>query len=530
MGNKPVERAEGTVDGLRMDGGVRFAAIVNAFLDVEIVGIIVLSEDGVCELFNRGAEIITGYERDEIIGKELPLEVFSGKGSARVADAIRRRDSINNLELKVQRKDRSEKDIILSMSPFRSSVSDYVGYVIFLIDNTEKRYLQNLLLHSQKMEIVGEMAGGLAHDFNNLLEGILGYTSFAMQHVAEKDRVYSYLQIISQSAKKAADLSDRLLTFSKDQETEFTPVNVNSLLKSVVKLLERSIDKKISIELQLNRELKGVLGASGQLEQAFLNVCLNARDAMPKGGKLMITSENVQLDESYPRLSLKMKQGEYVKVSIADTGVGMDKETMERIFEPFFTTKRRSEGTGLGLSMVYGIIDRHDGFINVYSEPYKGTVFNIYLPASGERVPEERVVEKAGEVPMGDGEVILFIDDEPIVRDLGRDMLRKLGYEVLIAGGAEEGMRIFNDRMNDLDLVILDVIMPGASGQKHYWKMKKLRPDVTILLSSGYNKGFLEESLATGADVNFIQKPYSMEELAKKVRELLDERGAGSES
>ena len=495
-------------------GGVHSAAIVNAFLDVEIVGIIVLSENGVCELFNRGAEIITGFERDEVIGKKLPPELFSGKSAKTIGDALDKRHAINNLELQVVRKDGSEKEVILSMSPFRASVSDYRGYIIFLIDNTEKRYLQNLLLHSQKMEIVGEMAGGLAHDFNNILEGILGYTSFVMQHVDSKDRIYSYLQIISQSAQKAADLSDRLLTFSKDRETEFTPVNVNALLKSVVKLLERSIDKKISIELQLSKELKAVMGASGQLEQAFLNVCLNARDAMPRGGKLMITSENVMLDESYPRLSLKMKPGEYVKVSIADTGVGMDRKTME--------------GTGLGLSMVYGIVDRHEGFINVYSEPNKGTVFNIYIPASGESVPEERTLEKGAEVPTGNGEVILFIDDEPIVRDLGRDMLQKLGYEVLIAGGAEEGMRIFNKRMKDIDLVILDVIMPGASGHELYGEMKKLRPDVTILLSSGYNRGFLEESLSTGADVNFIQKPYSMEELAKKVRELLDEGVEGS--
>lgn len=528
MGERSSKGAEGAVGKESQSSGTHFSAMISAFLDVEIVGIIVLSGEGLCELFNRGAENISGYERDEIVGKELPLEVFSGKHSEKVADAVKRKESIKNLELKLTRKDGSEKDVILSMSPFRSSVSDYEGYIFFLIDNTEKKYLQNLLLHSQKMEIVGEMAGGLAHDFNNILEGILGYTSFVMQHITEEDRIYPYLQVISQSAHKAAELSDRLLTFSKDQETELTAVNVNSLLKSVVKLLERSIDKKVSIELHLSKDVKGVLGASGQLEQAFLNVCLNARDAMPRGGKLVISSENVVLDETYPRLSLKMEPGEYVKVSISDTGIGMDRETLARIFEPFFTTKQRSEGTGLGLSMVYGIVDRHGGFINVYSEPNNGTVFNIYLPASGERVPEEGPAEKVKDIPLGKGETILFIDDEPIVRDLGMDMLSKLGYRVLIAGGAEEGMRLFRERMSELDLIILDVIMPGASGQELYNEMKAMRPDVTILLSSGYNKGFLEGSLDGGSSVNFIQKPYSMEELAKKVRVLLDSRSTGA--
>jgi len=482
-------------------------AIVQALLDVEIVGIVVLMGNGECALFNRGAENITGFMREEVLGKPVLGRIFSGKCGEDVQKTMAGGGSLKNREVRIKRKDGSEKDVILSMSPFRSALGGNGGYIVFLIDNTEKRHLQNLLMHSQKMEIVGEMAGGIAHDFNNLLEGILGYTSFVMRHMDKQNRMYSYLQIIHQSAQKAADLSERLLTFSKEHETEFTPVNVNALLKSVVKLLERSIDKRISIELQLSKKLKAVLGASGQLEQAFLNVCLNARDAMPQGGKLMISSDNVKLDESYPRMSLKMKPGEYIKVSVADTGIGMDREVMERIFEPFFTTKRRSEGTGLGLSMVYGIVDRHGGFINVYSEPGQGTIFNIYLPASGEPAPEEKPVDKTQEL----------------------QMLEKLGYEVLIAGGAEEGMRLFKEHLSELDLVILDVVMPGASGQELYMEMKKLAPEVIILLSSGYNKGFLEEDLAK-EEINFIQKPYSMEDLAKKVRGLLDARDSGDGS
>jgi nitrogen-specific signal transduction histidine kinase len=396
------------------------------------------------------------------------------------------------------------------------------GHVQFLIDNSEKKHLQRLLLHSQRMEVVSEMAGGIAHDFNNLLGGILGYTSFMMSLIDESHELRSYLEIIEHSAKRAANLTERLLTFSGGKTVDEAIVYCNGLLSEVTKLIERTIDKNIVIELSLDKNLLPVIGSAGQLEQAFLNVCLNARDAMPTGGKLLVSSENVVIDETYPRMSWNMKSGNYVKLSINDTGVGMDRETKGRIFEPFFTTKERDEGTGLGLNVVYGIIDRHGGFVNVYSEKEKGTVINIYLPALIDAAEHVVTGETEAEVPRGGQERVLIIDDEQIVRDLARKMLVRLGYRTFTAADAREGERIFRRSKDEVDLILLDIIMPGTSGWDLLRTMRDIRPGVKVLLTSGYNKASIEKSLFDDEHIGFIQKPYSIGDLAREVRGILD--------
>jgi len=492
----------------------------------DIVGIAVLDADNVYRIFNRGAEELTGYKRRDLIGKPAPKRFFSEEDRRSIAQQIEASGAVENMEIRFARKDGGVKDIMLSMTVQRDSTGDITGYTQFLIDNTEKKHLQNLLLQAQKMEIVGEMAGGIAHDFNNLLEGILGYTTFMMDLIDEGHELRSYLEIIERSAKKASSLTDRLLTFSRDRGRDDSLVDCNTLLREVVKLLERTIDKRIIIELNLKKNLKPVQGAAGQLEAALLNVCLNARDAMPEGGKLLISSETVSVDDTYPVLSWKMKPGNYVRISISDTGMGMDQETKAKIFEPFFTTKKRGEGTGLGLNMVYGIIDKHDGFINVYSEIGQGTVVNIYLPSfEGEVQGAEERPDDTGEVPAGKNEVILVIDDEPIIRDLSREMLGTLGYEPLTAGGAVEGMGIFKEEISRINLVILDIIMPHASGQEVLKEIRALKPDILVLLTSGYNRTFIGDDIIDDENVYFIQKPYSMEELAREVRRLLDLKG-----
>ncbi len=499
-----------------------FESIAEAVLQNDVVGIAVLDTVGAYKAFNRGAELITGYTREDVVGKTSPPELFSDEDRKLIRGRLDIHGGIDNMDIRIKRKDGFERDVILSMSSGRGKDGAVLEHVQFFVDNSEKKYLQELLLHSQKMEIVGEMAGGIAHDFNNLLEGILGYTTFMMDLIGEDHELRSYLEIIKRSAIKASDLTERLLTFSRDGGRDDTLVNSNTLLREVVKLLERSVDKRIVIELDLERNLKAVLGSGGQLEQAFLNICLNARDAMPEGGKLLISSGHVTIDSSYPRLSWKMKHGRYVRVSISDTGAGMDPETKARMFKPFFTTKKRGEGTGLGLNMVYGIIDNHGGFIKVYSEKGKGTVFNIYLPAHEEEAPHEVLAGEKREVPEGKNEMVLMIDDEPVIQDVGRDMLQKLGYRALVASGAEDGLKIFGERKDEIDLVILDVIMPGANGFDVMREIAELKPGVLVLLSSGYNRSFFGEDLIDDKQVNFIQKPYSMEDLAIEVRSVID--------
>jgi two-component system cell cycle sensor histidine kinase/response regulator CckA len=500
-----------------------FLEILRTVFDNNTLGISVLDGEGVCLEVNRGVKRLTGFDSSDMKGRRVAGGIFSNEEENIIKNAIENRVDVENMEVCILRKGGGEKNLIVNMAPRYGEDGELKGYIQFLIDNTEKKHLQNLLMRSQKMEIVGEMAGGIAHDFNNLLEGVLGYTTFMIDLVGENHELRSYLDIVRSSAKKASELTERLLTFSGDRGTEEKLVNCNVLIKEVVKLLERTIDRKISIELSLEEEINAVKGSSGQLEQAFLNVCLNARHAMPDGGKLMISSENVEIGGTQPRIDLNMKRGKYVKVSIADTGIGMDRETRARIFEPFFTTKERSEGTGLGLSMVYGIINNHGGFINVYSEVGEGSVFNIYLPSASKQAPVPKKAPGKGEIPEGNGECILIIDDEPMVRELARDMLEKLNYRPLVAGGAGEGIEIFKDKMDEIAVVILDVIMPHASGKEVLKNIREIKEDTRVIISSGYNESFIGEEILQDVKIKFIQKPYSMEKLAVEVKRVVDQ-------
>jgi PAS domain S-box-containing protein len=498
--------------------------VTDSLLDNEVVGIAVLDRDHRYIVFNTGAERLTGYVRDEVVGGADPPTLFPEEEHKAIWDVFGSWATVKNMETRMVRKDGGVRDVLLSMTGRRGESGEIEEYVQFFIDNTERKHLQDLLLHSQKMEVVSEMAGGIAHDFNNLLEGILGYTTFMLDLIDEEHELRSYLEIIEQSVRRASELTERLLTFSGDIKKEEARVHVNTLLQEVAKLLERTVDKNVMIELSLDKNAKSVLGGAGQLEQAFLSVCINARDAMPDGGRIVISSEDIFIDETYPRISLNMRRGSYVRVSISDTGVGMDEETRSKIFKPFFTTKKRSEGTGLGLNVVHGIVNRHGGFIKIYSEPGEGTVFNIYLPTIDSEA--RRDLAPSAEIPRGAGEVILVIDDEPVICDLDRSMLEKLGYRVLTAGNATDGLRLFKENMGEIQLVILDVIMPGGGGREMLEALKESKPDIRALLSSGYNKSFVGEEFFSDERIGFIQKPYSMQDLATSVRRILD-RGRG---
>ncbi|MBN1163202.1 MAG: response regulator [Candidatus Krumholzibacteriota bacterium] len=500
---------------------------VLSILDNDVVGIIILDREGRHQVFNSGAERLTGYRSQELLGKMIPEALYDEGDRKVLREALAGNTVIRNREIRIRRHGGGDKDIIFNMSPQLDRRGKITGYLQVLLDNSEKKHLQELLRHSQKMETVGEMAGGIAHDFNNLLEGILGYTTFMMDLVEKDHEFRSYLEIIERSARKASDLTDRLLTLSRDRSLEEKLVNCNVLLREVVKLLERTVDKKIAMELNLEKDLRAIRGAAGQLEQGLLNVCLNSRDAMPDGGKLVISTENVVLDQSFPKLSWNMKSGDYVRISIADNGMGMDEETRTRIFEPFFTTKKRGEGTGLGLNMVYGIVDGHGGFINVYSEVGRGTVFNIYLPADAGLAPAEAAPPVKAEAPPGNNELILLIDDEELIRDLGVDMLEQLGYRPITARDAREGMKLFKERADEIDLVILDMIMPGANGKEVLQEIRAMNSDVLVLLSSGYNRASIGDQIIEGEKAEFIQKPYSMEDLAWEIHRLLSSREEG---
>ncbi|MBW1981410.1 MAG: PAS domain S-box protein [Deltaproteobacteria bacterium] len=385
----------------------------------------------------------------------------------------------------------------------------------------EKYKLEKQLQHAQKMEAIGTLAGGISHDFNNLLQAVLGYAELLLIEKKEGDPGYRELQQIVSAAKRGSELTRQMLTFSRKMESKRRPVNLNHEVEKTKKLLEHAIEKMIDIELHLEKEVQLVNADPVQMEQIIMNLAVNAKDAMPEGGKLLIETRNTVLDQAYCKSHMGARPGEYVKLSISDTGHGMDSYTLEHIFEPFFSTKVPGQGTGLGLAMVYGIVKGHDGYITCSSELGKGTSFEIYLPAIRHEMHDAEVVE-GQQLLRGGNECVLLVDDEPAIRDLGERILRSFGYTVLVAGDGETALTLYDRERGRIDLIILDLIMPGMGGRKCLEKILEVNPAAKVLIASGHSpNGPKTELLAAGAK-GFFAKPYKVTELLAGVREILD--------
>ncbi len=386
----------------------------------------------------------------------------------------------------------------------------------------ELRKLEEQLFQAQKMEAVGALAGGVAHDFNNVLQAISGYVQLMQLDLDESYPGSKNLKMINEAVERAAELVRQLLTFSRKTEIEFRPLDLNHEVRQAIGMLKRTIPKMIDIEVRLADDLKPVNGDSVQLEQVLINLGTNAADAMPEGGRLLIETESVVLDDSYTAVHLEAEPGEYVLLKVSDTGCGMDKETLQRIFEPFFTTKEVGQGTGLGLSTVYGIVKGHGGHITCYSEPGQGTVFNIYLPA-WEQSGNGRTARTEFQMgPIRGDESILLVDDEEAVAGVAEKFLRRYGYSVLTASSGEEALEIYRARGEAIDLVVLDLGMPGMGGRKCLEELLKLDPQAKVIVASGYSiNGQAADVIESGAR-GFLSKPYRLSDMLKKVREVLD--------
>ena len=378
-------------------------------------------------------------------------------------------------------------------------------------DVTQEVQLQEQLIQAQKMEAVGTLSGGIAHDFNNLLQVTLGYSELLLAEKREDDPEYADLSKILQSARSGAELVQRLLTFSRKVEPKPIPLNLNRRILQVEKLLGRTIPKMIDIQLDLSDDLADINADPTQMEQVLMNLAVNARDAMPDGGKLTLGTRNVTLDEEYCKVHVEAKPGQYVLLAVSDTGHGMDKATIDHIFEPFYTTKELGRGTGLGLAMVYGIVKQHGGFINCYSEVEHGTTFNVYFPAIESQV--ELDVDKTGVMPAFGTETILLVDDEEFVRDLGARILSKAGYNVLTATNGREALDLFEKERTQISLVILDLIMPEMGGKECLKELRKIDPQLKVLIASGLSADpSTKESVEMGAR-GFVSKPFRFKEL-----------------
>jgi len=374
----------------------------------------------------------------------------------------------------------------------------------------EKNRLEAQLVQSQKMDAIGTLAGGVAHDFNNLMMGMLGNVSLILFDMDETHPYYEKLRAIEKQILSGSKLTSQLLHYARKGKYEIKPINVNTLVEESLETFGRT-RKEITLRPSLTDHLYAIEADQGQIEQALLNLFVNAADAMPDGGVLHIETNKVthmdMLDKPY-----QPKPGNYVSIEITDTGIGMDADTVQRVFEPFFTTKEMGRGTGLGLASVYGIIKGHGGYIDVVSEKGRGTSFTIYLPATDIEIRKQVKDRKP---------TILLVDDENAVAKIGVKMLERLGFTVISAFSGGEAIQLYRKHQGNIDIVILDMVMPETSGSETYDQLRQLNPDVKVLLSSGYSiNGKAEELLNRGCN-DFIQKPFTMDQLNKKIRKLL---------
>jgi len=391
----------------------------------------------------------------------------------------------------------------------------------FVRDVSAHRRLEAQFQQAQKMEAVGTLAGGIAHDFNNLLQSILGYTEILLMDNQMKTTVHQDLQEIKRATQRGAELTRQLLTFSQKVQSRLRPIDLNKEVVQVEKLLRRTIPKMIEVELNLADDLKTVNADPAQVEQVLMNLAINSRDAMPEGGRLAIGTENRTLDETFCKSHLGAKPGGYAALTVSDTGHGMDKETIKHIFDPFYTTKGVGKGTGLGLAMVYGIVKSHEGYILCESEPGKGTTFRIYFPVTKQGRGVEEWREDKGFT--GGIETILLVDDEEPIRNLGEQIFTKYGYTALKAPDGESALKLYQEKNGEIDLVVLDLIMPGMGGKKCLEGLLQINPDVKVVVASGYSPEGSHKTFLEGGAKNFISKPFNMKEMLQVVREALDE-------
>jgi PAS domain S-box-containing protein len=391
----------------------------------------------------------------------------------------------------------------------------------FLRDISAQKKLENQFLQSQRMESIGTLAGGIAHDFNNLLMGIQGNTSVSLMDLKTEDPLFENLKSIERCVKSGANLTKQLLGFARGGKYVVRPTYLNEVIDRTSNIFGRT-RKQIKIHRKYLRNIWMVNADVGQIEQVLLNLYVNGWQAMPEGGNLYLATENVVLDADYIKIKpYYVEPGNYVKISVTDTGTGMDKKLQQRIFEPFFTTKEVGTGTGLGLASAYGIIKNHGGLINCYSEKGHGTTFNIYLPAIQKAALEEK---ERVEITLRGSETILLVDDEALIVDVSKKMIEGLGYEVLPAKSGDEALKIYQRSYDRIDIVILDMIMPYLNGGEVYKLMKEINPEVKVLLSSGYSLNGQAESIMERGCNGFIQKPFDVGQLSQKIREVLDEK------
>lgn len=482
-------------------------------------GVCRVDRSGRIAMANSAFATMLGYQSsNEVLGLNTDVDVYLNPMEQQRARDYASEDSRVGYETKWKRKD--GKTITVRLGGRRLPDDDELpgGFEVFVEDITAHRSLQKQFEHAQKMEAVGRLAGGVAHDFNNLLMIISGYAQLLDESSADPRKVVEYATRIQDASSRAATVTRQLLAFSRKQVLEPTVLDLSYVVKDLAKMLPRLLGEDVETVMELDAQVGTVRADRGQIEQVIMNLAVNARDAMPQGGRLTIATSNVALDASYYQ-GVEVPPGQYVLLTVSDTGIGMDAATQVHIFEPFYTTKEAGKGTGLGLATVYGIVKQSNGFIWVYSEPDKGSIFKIYLPRIDAAADSDENLQLV-QVPSAGTETILLVEDEVVLRNVCRVYLESKGYTVLEAGNAKEAMKTCQSHDHPIHVLITDIVMPGLGGLELAKSALEIRPELSVVLVSGFTDRPLDrEAISFG---RFLQKPFSFDALARTIRSLLD--------
>jgi PAS domain S-box-containing protein len=486
----------------------------------------IVNNNGIIISCNQTESDRLGYRKDELVGHSF-LGIYPPPYHERalklLKDVFDENLSVSGLEEQLVSKVGEVIDVSVSASIIYDELRKPSLIRVAARDITEKKKLESKIMHAQRIDSIGNLAGGIAHDFNNILTSILGSTAIMKRKMRKNNAWYHFADIIETAAKRGAGLTRQLLTFARKSTPQFRPILVNDIIEETLRLFERSIDKSIVIKKVLSNDVAIIKGDDGQIQQAILNLLINARDAMQNGGTVTISSQVVNPDVRSATVFGEARSGEFASIVISDTGIGMSQADQQRIFEPFFTTKEK--GTGLGLSVVYGVVNSHGGFISVLSDPGRGTQFSMFFPLLADREKFHRTLQNQ-RLRQGD-ERILVVDDEEHVRELIGRMLEHLGYKVEVVESGQKALTAIAKKAR-FDAVILDMNMPRMSGKETFERLKEVKPDLKVVVSTGYSDASLEPTALHKLVDGFLQKPYQMEELSKVLREVFDGKRDGA--
>jgi PAS domain S-box-containing protein len=491
-----------------------------ALLDKAQDAIMVHDLDWRASYWNKSAERLYGWTSQEVLQRDLREHFLNGKDNSKLLEARQNVLSRGEWLGELRQTTKAGREIIVESrwTLVRDQQAQPQAVLVINTDITEKKKLELQFLRTQRMESIGTLAGGIAHDLNNVLTPItMAIQLLKMKNLDEGSQ--RMLKTLETSAKRGADLVKQVLTFARGHEGERVAVQLSHLIKEMDKIIHETFPKTIRIRTRICQDLAPVLGDATQLHQVLLNLCVNSRDAMPDGGEIVIQADNVTLDETTAKKIVGARPGRYVALSVSDTGMGIPAEIIDRIFEPFFTTKEEGKGTGLGLSTVHSILKSHSGFLDLKSEVGKGTQFTIFFP-SVEATPQPQITGASRADLMGQGELVLVVDDEPGIREITQSTLIKYGYQALTAGDGVEALDLFRRHERQVEVVVMDMLMPRMDGVSTIRQLRKLKPDLQFIAVSGalQNEKMKEEIAAMG--VAFLSKPFSAEKLLETLRRL----------